>query len=199
MRFSLKNIGLGTGAAALVAVGVALLASSSHGVARAPAVVSPPPLPVQVAAVDRQTVPVYLDFVATTEAIRNVTLEAKVTGYLASQPVGDGADVPPGQNCIRSTRAIIRRHLIKRTLKHAVTPPPSSTRASRNTEPQRSPKTDGRRRTRLTRRRVLSINRRRHSPLMRQRSRRRGSIWATPRSGRPSQVASAGALCTRVR
>ena len=97
MRFSLKNIGLGTGGAALVAVGVALLASSSNGVARAPAVASPPPLPVQVAAVDRQTVPVYLDFVATTEAIRNVTLEAKVTGYLASQPVGDGADVPPGQ------------------------------------------------------------------------------------------------------
>jgi membrane fusion protein, multidrug efflux system len=59
--------------------------------------VIPPALPVPVAAVDRRTVPVYLDFVATTEAIRNVTLEAKVTGYLASQAVGDGADVPPGQ------------------------------------------------------------------------------------------------------
>lgn len=97
MRSSLKNIGLGTGAVALVAIGVALLASSSNGVARAPVAVSPPPLPVPVAAVDQRTVPVYLDFVATTEAIRNVTLEAKVTGYLASQPVGDGADVLPGQ------------------------------------------------------------------------------------------------------
>jgi multidrug efflux system membrane fusion protein len=97
MSFSLKNIGLGTGAVALVAIGVALLAGSSHGDARAPAVVSPPPLPVPVAAVDQRTVPVYLDFVATTEAIRNITLEAKVTGYLASQAVGDGADVPPGQ------------------------------------------------------------------------------------------------------
>jgi multidrug efflux system membrane fusion protein len=97
MSFSLKNIGLGTGAVALVAIGVALLASSNHSVARAPAMVSPPPLPVPVAAVDRRTVPVYLDFVATTEAIRNVTLEAKVTGYLASRPVGDGVDVPPGQ------------------------------------------------------------------------------------------------------
>jgi multidrug efflux system membrane fusion protein len=97
MSFSLKNIGLGTGAVALVAIGVALLASSNHGVARAPAMASPPPLPVPVAAVDRRTVPVYLDFVATTEAIRNVTLEAKVTGYLASRPVGDGVDVPPGQ------------------------------------------------------------------------------------------------------
>ena len=97
MSFSLKNIGLGTGAVALVAIGVALLAGSSHGDARAPAVVSPPPLPVPVAAVDQRTVPIYLDFVATTEAIRNITLEAKVIGYLASQAVGDGADVPPGQ------------------------------------------------------------------------------------------------------
>jgi RND family efflux transporter MFP subunit len=97
MSFSLKNVGLGTGAVALVAIGAALLASSGHGVARGPAVVNPPPLPVPIAAVDQQTVPVYLDFVATTEAIRNITLQAKVTGYLASQPVGDGADVPPGQ------------------------------------------------------------------------------------------------------
>jgi multidrug efflux system membrane fusion protein len=96
MSFSLRNIGLGTGAVALVAVGVALLASSNHGDARAPAA-SPPPMPVPVAAVDQRTVPVYLDFVATTEAIRNITLEAKVTGYLASQPVGDGADVSQGQ------------------------------------------------------------------------------------------------------
>ena len=97
MSFSLKNIGLGTSAVALVAIGVALLASSGQGDARGPAVASPPPLPVLVAAVDQRTVPVYLDFVATTEAIRNITLEAKVTGYLASQPVGDGADVSPGQ------------------------------------------------------------------------------------------------------
>jgi RND family efflux transporter MFP subunit len=46
---------------------------------------------------DQQTVPVYLDFVGTTEAIRSVTLEAKVTGYLAAQPAGDGADVRKDQ------------------------------------------------------------------------------------------------------
>jgi membrane fusion protein, multidrug efflux system len=97
MSFSLKNIGLGTGAVALVAVGVTLLASSTHDDARAPVAVTPPALPVPVAAVDQRTVPVYLDFVATTEAIRSVTLQAKITGYLASRPVGDGADVPPGQ------------------------------------------------------------------------------------------------------
>ena len=96
MRFPLKNIGLATSAVALVAIGFSLLASSNHGAARALAA-APPPLPVQVAAVDRRTVPVYLDFVAATEAIRTVTLEAKVTGYLASQPAGDGTDVRQNQ------------------------------------------------------------------------------------------------------
>ncbi len=97
MSFSLKTTGLGTAAVALVAVGFTLLASSSQGVTRAPVVSRPPPMPVPVAAVDQRTVPVYLDFVGTTEAIRNVTLEAKVTGYLAARPVGDGADVTRGQ------------------------------------------------------------------------------------------------------
>ncbi len=54
-------------------------------------------MPVPVAAVQRRTVPVYLDFVGTTEAIRTVTLLAKVTGYLGVRPVGDGADVQQGQ------------------------------------------------------------------------------------------------------
>jgi RND family efflux transporter MFP subunit len=97
MKFSLTNIGLGTGAVALVAIGFTLLANAGHGDARAPLAATPPALPVPVTAVDRRTVPVYLDFVGTTEAIRNVTLEAKVTGYLAVRPVGDGADVTQGQ------------------------------------------------------------------------------------------------------
>jgi RND family efflux transporter MFP subunit len=97
VRFSAKNFGLATGAVALAAVtGFVLLDSSSHGAQQAPAA-SPPPMPVPVVAADRTTVPVYLDFVGTTEAIRNVTLEAKVTGYLAARPVGDGADVQKDQ------------------------------------------------------------------------------------------------------
>ena len=96
MRFSSKNFGLATGAIVLAGIGLVLLDSSSHGAAKVPPAI-PPPMPVPVAAVDQQTVPVYLDFVGTTEAIRSVTLEAKVTGYLASRPVGDGADVPKDQ------------------------------------------------------------------------------------------------------
>ncbi len=50
-------------------------------------------LSVPVKAVVRKTVPILLDYVGTTEAIRSVTLQAKVTGYLARQAVPDGADV----------------------------------------------------------------------------------------------------------
>jgi membrane fusion protein, multidrug efflux system len=73
-----------------------LLDSSSHGAAPATAM-NMPAMPVPVVSVVRRTVPVYLDFVGTTEAIRTVTLEAQVTGYLDSQAVPDGADVRQGQ------------------------------------------------------------------------------------------------------
>src|SRR5580704_7624812 len=53
-------------------------------------------LSVPVRAVVKKTVPIYLDYVGTTEAIRTVTLQAKVTGYLARQAVPDGADVKQG-------------------------------------------------------------------------------------------------------
>ena len=53
-------------------------------------------LPVPTVAVLKKTVPVYLDYVGTTEPIRTVTLQAKVTGYLAVQAAADGADVKTG-------------------------------------------------------------------------------------------------------
>jgi len=53
-------------------------------------------LSVPVRAVVKKTVPLFLDYVGTTEAIRSVTLQAKVTGYLARQAVPDGADVKQG-------------------------------------------------------------------------------------------------------
>lgn len=96
MGFPVRNFGLAAIAVSLAAVGFVLLDSSGHGAARAPAS-SPPPMPVPVAAVVQRTVPVYLPFVGTTEAIRNITLEAQVTGYLDSQSVPDGADVQKGQ------------------------------------------------------------------------------------------------------
>jgi membrane fusion protein, multidrug efflux system len=53
-------------------------------------------VPVPVKAVAKKTVPIFLDYVGTTEAIRTVTLQAKVTGYLARQAVADGTDVKQG-------------------------------------------------------------------------------------------------------
>ncbi|WP_312363759.1 efflux RND transporter periplasmic adaptor subunit [Ensifer sp.] len=63
------------------------------GAAPAPA---PQAMPVPVAAVVKKTIPIYLDYSARTEAIRNVTLRAKVTGYIEAQPVADGSDVKGG-------------------------------------------------------------------------------------------------------
>lgn len=53
-------------------------------------------MPVPVAAVVKKTIPIYLDYSARTEAIRNVTLRAKVSGYIESQAVLDGSDVQGG-------------------------------------------------------------------------------------------------------
>lgn len=95
-RFLVKNLGLAAGGIALAAIGFVLLDSSSHGAAEAPAA-SMPAMPVPVVPVAQRTVPVYLDFVGTTEAVRSVTLEARVTGYLDARPVPDGTDVEKGQ------------------------------------------------------------------------------------------------------
>ena len=53
-------------------------------------------MPVPVVLVERRTVPVYKNYVGTTEAIKNVTLQAMVTGYLTDQLVPDGSDVKKG-------------------------------------------------------------------------------------------------------
>lgn len=63
---------------------------------------APPPRPsaaiaVPVTPVVEKTVPVYLQYVGTTDAVRTVTLQAQVTGYLKSRAVRDGADVSKGE------------------------------------------------------------------------------------------------------
>jgi multidrug efflux system membrane fusion protein len=63
-----------------------------------PAAGGPPPaFPVPVAVISKTTVPIYLEYVGTTEAIRQVTLQAKVGGYLHETGIADGADVKEGQ------------------------------------------------------------------------------------------------------
>src|SRR5262245_43904472 len=94
-------IGVAAGAAVAVLVGAHLLGLGWPGLSAPATGATPQPaanagLPVPVVAVVRQTVPVYRDYVAAPEAIRSVTLQAKVTGYLQEQAAADGADVKPG-------------------------------------------------------------------------------------------------------
>jgi membrane fusion protein, multidrug efflux system len=93
-----RTIGI---AAAVLAITLASFAAM-RGRSRSEAAVAPqqstarvPTVPV--VAVVSETVPIYLEYVGTTDSIRNVTLEAEVTGYLVSHPVADGADVTKGQ------------------------------------------------------------------------------------------------------
>ena len=57
---------------------------------------APPPMQVPVLIVKASTVPVYRSFPATTQAMRTVTIQARVTGYLTEQGAADGADVASG-------------------------------------------------------------------------------------------------------
>lgn len=95
MHLLIRNIGLAAVGAALIAAAFVLLDGSGHGAT--PAGVAMPAMPVPVERVVQRTVPVYLDFFGTTEAVRSVTLEAEVSGYLNSQAASDGADVQKGQ------------------------------------------------------------------------------------------------------
>src|SRR6201994_3951507 len=88
----------------VVVIGVAAGAyvySSRNGPLAATAAQSGPPamaaMPVPTAAVVKKTIPVYLDYSARTESIREVSLQAKVAGYIQSQPAADGADVKEGE------------------------------------------------------------------------------------------------------
>jgi len=53
-------------------------------------------MPVPVTSVVKRTIPIYLDYTARTDSISSITLQAKVSGYILSQDVADGADVKEG-------------------------------------------------------------------------------------------------------
>src|SRR5258708_24984482 len=82
------------GGDASIRIGAAIAAYSVRtGEAAAAAPVGPPSMPVPVAAIVKRTIPVCLEYSAGTESIREVSLQAKVAGYIQSQPTADGADV----------------------------------------------------------------------------------------------------------
>jgi len=61
---------------------------------------APPPhafvMPVPVTSVVKRSVGIYLDYAARTESINDITLQARVAGYLQTQHVPDGSDVKEG-------------------------------------------------------------------------------------------------------
>lgn len=82
--------------AALVAASVYLQVwnqPQSGAAAPSPAMAA---LPVPVRKIVKKTIPIYLDYSARTEAVRDVTLQAKIPGYLEKQSAPDGADVKEG-------------------------------------------------------------------------------------------------------
>jgi membrane fusion protein, multidrug efflux system len=86
------------GSAVVMSVAAVTFIYSNNGaptaVAAAPS--GPPAMPVPVMLVFKKTIPVYLEYSARTESIREVSLQAKVAGYIQSQPTADGADVKEG-------------------------------------------------------------------------------------------------------
>ncbi len=57
---------------------------------------APPPMKVPVMTATAQTVPIFRSFPGTTQALRTVPIQARVTGYLVAQGAVDGADVAAG-------------------------------------------------------------------------------------------------------
>jgi multidrug efflux system membrane fusion protein len=91
------KIGLGTGVAVVAAAAIVFayqrgshLLSESAGASPNPAAFA---MPVPVTKVVQKTIPIYLDYSARTEAIRQISLQAKIAGYVQKQHVADGADV----------------------------------------------------------------------------------------------------------
>jgi multidrug efflux system membrane fusion protein len=85
------------GTAAVICVATAVFVTSYRsGPVAVAAPSGPPAMPVPITSVTKRTIPVYLDYSARTESIREVSLQAKVAGYIQSQPAADGADVKEG-------------------------------------------------------------------------------------------------------
>ena len=84
-----RNMGLGW-----LALGALLVAGCGQGQSGPTA---PPPLPVAVATVTQQDVPVYAEWIASTDGAVNATIRAQVQGYLVSQRYREGDLVEKGQ------------------------------------------------------------------------------------------------------
>jgi len=83
----------------LALVGLAAVAAVVLGFARSskPAQAAPPVLEVEVVSVEQKNVPVYSEWIGTTDGMVNAELKAQVTGYLLRQDYKEGSFVKKGQ------------------------------------------------------------------------------------------------------
>ena len=94
---SARGIAVIASIAALLASVFALQTQRARKAVADPPASSAAIMEVPVAPVVQKTVPVYLEYLGTTQAIRSVTLEAEVTGYLERYAARDGQDVRKGR------------------------------------------------------------------------------------------------------
>lgn len=94
------KIGLAaTAVVAVVATTVIILRKDTALIGNtASATPSPAPfaMPVPVTKIVKKTIPIFLDYSARTESIRNIALQAKASGYIRQQHIADGSDVKEG-------------------------------------------------------------------------------------------------------
>jgi multidrug efflux system membrane fusion protein len=87
------------GAVALIAAtggGLVLFRDATPATGKAQAAAPPFVMPVPVSPVVKKSIPITIEYSARTEALQNVTLQVKVTGYLKAQVAPDGSDVKVG-------------------------------------------------------------------------------------------------------
>lgn len=72
------------------------IAGDQPGAAKAAPAAVMMAMPVPVFSVIKKTLPIYLRYPGRVEAIRGISLQARVSGYIEAQPMADGADVKAG-------------------------------------------------------------------------------------------------------
>src|ERR1700720_2856467 len=89
-----------TAVAVIVAIAFVVLRRGDSLIGGTAGAATPSPasfaMPVPVTKIIKKDIPVYLDYSARTESIRNIALQAKVPGYIRQQHVPDGTDVRQG-------------------------------------------------------------------------------------------------------
>jgi multidrug efflux system membrane fusion protein len=85
---------------AVIVIGVAVLRRGDTLLGGTAGAAAPNPapfaMPVPVIKIVKKAMPIYLDYSARTESIRNISLQAKVSGYIQQQHIPDGTDVKEG-------------------------------------------------------------------------------------------------------